>query len=464
MADKELASVSETTSGAAGAMEVTRPLVSGVVAVSVAAGHLEGTGLGPADTVAAMSSVAGTIGIAPYLAGEPMFWRPHNGIVETLEFKTNILASRNGTEQRIKGRQAARQYFAMSLHLDTDKKNAWYNSVLHSNQKSAWYVPVWTEYAEFTGDIDKGDTAISVDTTFADFRSTSFAMIWKSDSQWEVVSVLSKTDSSLTLDYSVLGDYADDCLILPIRKCYLTQPAVRTRGTSPVAIVKLVFSVWDNEDVTGYTRSAAWNTLVGAPAFDDCVDILSTPAFMDRTHTENSSANVRVLDFQTGIFQLQNKSDFNRLVQDHVFYNDTKQACWEFRQLICALGGRQKTVLIPTFRGDLVQVSDIAPTDEKVTIENIAMNDAGANDMRKYIGFYFESTSTLVVRAITGTAWLSASLEQVTFDRGLDLPTVEPGDCRICFIDKCRLSSDKVEIHWEFSHRNECRPNFLRVK
>ena len=439
------------------------PLRSTVVATSGADGKLDRqpslVGL-----VAATSSAVGVIGIAPYLIGEPMFWRPHGGIVETLEWKTNILASRNGTEQRIKGRQAPRQFFAMMLHLDTDKKNAWYNSILHSNQKSAWYVPVWSEYSEFTGDIAKGDTVINVDTKYADFRATSFAIIWKSDSEWEIVSVLSKNDSSLTLDYSIINSYADSCLIMPVRRCYLTHPATKTRNTSPVSKVRLVFSVWDNEDVTGYSRSTLWGTLVNSPAFEDCVDILDTPAFMGRTHTENSSANVRILDYQTGVFQLQSKSDFNRLIQDHKFYNDTKQACWEFRQYLCAMGGRQKTSLVPTFRDDLVQDSDVGPSDTKVNVENIAVDDAGVNSMRKYIGFYFESTDTLIVRAITGTARLSASIEQVTFDRSLcRATTVEPGDCQICFIDKCRLSSDKVVLRWEFSHRNECRLNFLRV-
>ena len=395
--------------------------------------------------------------ITPGFDATGLQWRPHDGILETLEWNTSILKSFNGTEQRIKLRQSPRQFFKLRLFLNTDKKNSQYEALLFARQKLTWLIPVWTEFAEHTTAISTYDITITVDTTFADYRAGNKALIWKSETEYEFVAIESVTDSLLTLDrsYAILNNYTGTKFIMPVRTAYMVSQNRKSKQNSPVAFVDMVFAVKDNTDITGYTVDADYDSL----------NVLIVPAFMDGAHLESSDADSITLDYGTGVFSVVSNSTYNFLAQSHLFFNDTKQAAWEFRQFLYSLDGRQKTVLIPTFRDDLTQTDDIETTDTAVNIEHINLTyNMGANDLRAYIGFYFTATNVLIVRKITAIAEISSTKEQISFDKNLDLTTVvSAGDCEICFVDKCRLASDKVEIQWPRAYYNECRTNFMRV-
>jgi hypothetical protein len=383
-----------------------------------------------------------------------LFWRPQANIVETLEWKTSILKSHNGTEQRIKIRKSPRQYFKLKLILNNDKINTQFDSVIHAWQKENWLIPIWTEFVRHTEDINAHDFEINVDTTFADFRDSNKAMIWQSQDNWEVVSVTTKTNDKLNLDYSVLSNYSGEKFIIPVRTAYVTSYSRKEKQNSPISIVELVFSVYDNINIIDYEIENSY----------DSFDLLTIPAFMNNTHEEISDGDILLMDFKTGIFKVDSNTDFNIVTQNHIFFNDSKQSCWKFRQFLHYLCGRQKSVLIPTFRDDIIQANSIEFDDSFVEIENIKLaENMGFNKLRKYIGFYFNN-GNLIIRKIENIEELNDEKEKITFNYilGNDAP-IEVGDCKICFVDKCRLSSDRVEIKWPNAHRNECETNFVRV-
>jgi hypothetical protein len=452
-------SVITATSNVTGSLSVTTQFEGSSSSTSAATGNPFNVQPGLFGGVGAVSTTTALMAVIPGFGATGIPWRPHDGILETLEWKTSILKAFNGTEQRIKSRQSPRQFFKLRLLFDTDKKNSQYEAMLFSRQKETWLFPVWSEFVEHTTDINKHDTTISVDTTFADYRENNKALIWKSETEYEFVAIESVTDSLLTLDpnYSIQCDFTGDKLIMPVRTAYMVSRNRKSKTNSPVAFVDAVFAVTDNTGIAGYTQAANYDSL----------NLLVVPAFMEGVHLESSDADAITLDYGTGIFSVVSDSIYNFLSQSHVFYNDTKQAAWEFRQFLYSLDGRQKTVLIPTFRDDLVQVSgiDIEPLDTSVVIENIRLaKNMGANNLRTYLGFYFVATNVLIVRKITGITELDPDQERIDFDVDLDLATaVSAGDCKICFVDKCRLASDKVEIQWLRSHYNQCTTNFMRV-
>ncbi len=448
--------VSSVTSGP---FNVQPGLVGSVDAVSELAAVLLNVQPGLFGLVSAVSTTTAAMAVIPGFGATGIPWRPHDGILETLEWKTSILKAFNGTEQRIKSRQSPRQFFKLRFLFGTDKKNSQYEAMLFSRQKETWLIPVWSEFVEHTTDINMHDTTISVDTTFADYRPNNKALIWKSETEYEFVAIASVTDSLLTLDpsYAIQCDFTGDKLIMPVRTAYMVSQNRKSKTNSPVAFVDAVFAVTDNTDIAGYAQADSYDSL----------NLLIVPAFMEGVHLESSDADSITLDYGTGVFSVVSDSIYNFLSQSHVFYNDTKQAAWEFRQFLYSLDGRQKTVLIPTFRDDLAQVSsiNIEPSDTSVTIENIRLaKNMGLNDLRTYIGFYFSTTNVLIVRKITAITELSPEQEQIDFDVNLDLTAaVSAGDCKICFVDKARLASDKVEIRWLRSHYNQCATNFMRV-
>lgn len=412
--------------------------------------------------IAAVSSLSvNTVDLYPDFGATTLFFRPQANIVEILEWKTSILKSHDGTEQRIKIRQSPRQHFRYQILLDTNKLNTWLDSQVHGWLKLKWLVPIWTEYVKHTIDINNKDTTIAVDTTEADFRDGGLAIVWKTPTEYEVVKILTVQDDQLILDpnYGMLANFTGTKYIIPVREAYMTMSVTKDRYNSEIGIATMVFKIYDNTDITGWVPAANY----------DGMPVLDTPAFMERTHIEGSNPNNKVLDYQTGTFEIVNHQDFNFTTQAHKFNNDTKAACWDFRKFLYSLNGKQKSILIPTFRSDFVQSGTIISGQTYVDIEKINLtDDMGFNNMRTYIGFYFPSTGQLIVRKITNIAFvglsLCATLERITFNADLGYTDIlNPGDCQIGFVDKCRLVSDKVEINWERTDKNVCDTKFARI-
>ena len=204
--------------------------------------------------------------------------------------------------ERIKSRQSPRQFFKLRLFFDTDKKNSQYGAMLFARQKETWLIPVWSEFVEHTTDINKFDTTISVDTTFADYRASSKALIWKSETEYEFIAIASVSDSLLTLDsnYSVQCDFTGDKLIMPVRTAYMVSQNRKSKTNSPVAFVDAVFAVTDNTDIAGYTRTDSYDSL----------NLLVVPAFMEGVHLESSDADAVTLDYGTGVFSVVSDSTY----------------------------------------------------------------------------------------------------------------------------------------------------------
>jgi hypothetical protein len=403
------------------------------------------------------STLSSFLDIIPDFEAATLYYRPQNKILETMEWKTSILKARDGTEQRIKIRQSPRQHFKLNILFETNKINTKFDALIHGWQKLTWLLPIWTEYVIHTTDINHHDIYVDVDTTFADFRNNSKAIIWQSPDYFEVITVDSKTDSRLNLNanYTVLNNFTGSKIIAPVRTAYLTSSINKKRYNSELSLIELIFEVYDNINFDDYTPEINY----------DGFAVLNIPSFMENSHDETSDADIIVVDYETGIFDVKSYSDFNFLSQDHIFINETKQECWNFRKFLHSLNGQQKTVLIPTFRNDVVQISNIDADDIYVDIEEIGLTDnMGLNDLRTYIGFYF-TDGTLIVRKIIDISKINeTNYERITLDKPLNLSTIlTPGDCKIGFVDKCRLASDKVELKWDFAGRNECKTRFMRV-
>ena len=412
--------------------------------------------IGSITAVSNLPDTSNYLAIVPDFEAATLFWRPQDSIVETLEWKTSILNAYDGSEQRIKIRQTPRQLFNLRLILNTNKENTWFDSIIHTWQKLTWLLPIWSEYVEHTADINAKDESIeNIDTTNADFRNDSKAMVWKSATEYEVVVIDTKTDSNLNLSYSMLNSYTGIKYIMPVRTAYLIASSKKERYNSETSVVNLTFAVYNNVEFTDYVPNTIY----------DGYEVLDTPAFMDDTHSEDSDGDILITDFETGIFKVESSSNFNFLSQSHKFFNDNKVACWNFRKFLHSLSGRQKTIIIPTFRSDVTQTDDIETTDTSVKIENIKLaTNMGFNALRTYIGFYFTTTGVLIIRKIKAIVEIDANEERISFNTNLGLANpVVSGDCKICFVDKCRLTSDSIQINWQYANRNECKTNFMRV-
>jgi hypothetical protein len=209
--------------------------------------------------------------------------------------------------------------------------------------------------------------------------------------------------------------------------------------------------VSDNVEITGHVPAATY----------DGIEVLMQRSYIDEQQQENHDPDVWVLDNQTGVFHVVSDSDFNVVTQDHKFHNDTKIAAWAFRKFLHALAGRQGVVLVPTWRNDMTLSRQAGVSDTTIYIANNQLAYLmGYNVLRQYLAFK-KADGSLIVRKITDMDEVDASEDSIDLDAGPG--EFVPAGTHLCFVDKCRLASDRVEIVWERAGVNWCKAQLARV-
>lgn len=379
-------------------------------------------------------------------------WRPQQPVKEKLAWLTDVLDAKDGSEQRISVRQVPRQGFKFPVMMESEKQQAKLDAVMFGWQKRSWGLPVWPELVVHTATITAAVTTITVDTTNADFRDDSLAIIWQSEDNCEVVQIETVAAGSLTLATPVQNTFTGHKLIMPVRTAQMDASSKRKGYSSGLAIADVSFAVKDNILLTGFTPATTYKTL----------PVLTEATAVNPTQKKSSDGDVYVVDCKTGDFDYFSDSDFNINLQSHLFYKDTKADCWDFRKFIHSLLGQIGTFYVATHKDDMILDAQIGSSDTSFNIEGIGLADnMGVNDLRTDIAFIFPN-GTQLYREVTGIT-KSGTEEIITIDSSLGVE-VDPGDCIISWLDKLRLAEDEVEFVWTKAHEMLCNPLLKAVK
>jgi hypothetical protein len=374
---------------------------------------------------------------------------PLSPMQESLEWLTEILTAKDGSEQRIALRPAPRQGFVMRFFFNTEEDQARFDAFLFNWQKKTWGLPVWSEGVSHSATIAAGASTIVVDTSEGDFREDGLALIWQSPTSYEAVRIDTIDSSGLNLSDTVKATWTGEKEIIPLRLANMVTHSQKRAHPDGDAIVECVFLVRDNIVLTGYTP----------PVTHDSIEVLGA-SYVESTEDEVSDGDVRLADYGLGQFDFFSDSEFIKIDKTHVFKKFAKADCWDFRLFLHSLLGMRDVVWIPSFKADLTQTAQIGGADTSFPVVNVGLTDNAVTDMRDHLAFVFPDGTTLY-REITGVTE-SGDEEIVSIDSALGL-IVNIGDCEISFLDKYRLSSDKVEMDWENRQELECGASFVRV-
>jgi len=393
----------------------------------------------------------------------PIFaFPPTIEVKETLEWLTNIIkpADGVGSEQRISIRPIPRQFFAYSIPLLNEKEQSRFDAFMFGHQKLSWDLPIWIYKVLHSTTITAGAMSITVDTTYADFRDDGYAIIWKSLTECEKVSIDTVTSGSLTLKAGVVSTYTGDKFIMPCRTAQIIDAVRRMNEEADYSIAQVTFAVKDNILLTGYVPDETYNAADSGSLEAPIILTGSVIGIQEKDCSSDSDSDVQ--DYDTGDFDYFSNSKFNLIGQNWTFYNDTRAKCWNFRLLLHYLKGRQGVCWLPTYKNDLVQVETIGAADTFFSVENIGLTDNMTfNSLRTHLAFVF-TDGTIIPREIVDISENSTGYDEITIDSALGLE-VEVGDCKICFLDLSRQASDIVSIDWLEYNKNSVNQVFMAI-
>jgi hypothetical protein len=119
-------------------------------------------------------------------------------------------------------------------------------------QPLRFYAPLWCDATDLTADLAAGDAIVQLDTTTRPFfTAPGYAMLWRSESYAEVVTIEELDDTLVLLASGISQDYAAaGTRVIPCRIMWLSLPLDLTWQNSTIASVPISFV--DEKDQAGY--------------------------------------------------------------------------------------------------------------------------------------------------------------------------------------------------------------------
>ncbi len=381
-------------------------------------------------------------------------YRPQTPIRETLAFKTDVIQLFDGTEQRIKIREAPRQAFDFSVRTDDDRTRDSINSVLYDWQARVFGVPLWFEAESPDAPIAINDLVIQVDTTTSDYRVDGLVMVYDGNFNFEALEVESFTASEITVKTGFTKSFGLlSTIIMPIRTAYTKPSLSNTRFAIGPSDFKMTFDVLDNidlSDIGAATTFLGTGQTIAKPVLDG-LNFMS-----GNTISEGTRRRVIELDHQTGpkiTFSPWSKS--KPLFQ---FATEAKSQLevWNFRKLMHFLKGSQTAFYIPTGRRDFKPLQDIGDSATGFQIPNIGWTNFVDSVTPRSDLLILRTDGTQSLHLITGSSEVSADVENISISPPISpaLPLAELD--RMAVMTLSRIIDDKVTLE----HR---RPGESRI-
>jgi hypothetical protein len=352
------------------------------------------------------------------------------GVKENLLWLNNVMESRNGTEQRVRHRDAPRQQFAVQAYLNKDDRNLIEN-IMYGTRGTTFAIPVWTESRD--GDpITSGDTVINVSTLYGDFRLDGLALIWESSRKFHAFQIDAITDTTITTDRGVPTDF-DNPVIMPIRTArFLNDPTRNTTGYD--GVFTGAFEVTDNIKLATSASAVQYN---GEDFYDDIPLMSNMNGLPDKYNTR-----VDLLDYKTGVIELVAPWNYNRVNRQFELILDGLEEIWNFRLWLHRRAGRLVPFYMPTFENNLTIIDRGILTDA-LTCRNDEYS--GQSSSRDNMAFR-RSDDTWYFRNVLSSAVNSLNQDAIVLDSalGFDYTELEFSS----YMGLKRLASDKIEITW----------------
>jgi hypothetical protein len=352
---------------------------------------------------------------------------------ETMLWKTDVLNSYNGTEQRVKVRRNPRHRLAIKAYLDKDERHRVEN-LMYGWRQREWAIPMWHEARNVDGVVAQDDLTINVDTQYGDFRVDYLAVLWENPRKFDVFQIESLTTSSITLPRGVNDNYGLNAIVMPVRTARMVKDPIRyTTGYD--AVLETILEVTDNASYPADPSAIQYN---GEDTF-----------FMEPLQTgadgspDSYHYDMVVLDNQSGLVNQYAPWDNIRIKRQFELIVEGLQDIWEMRQWLDRRAGKLVPFYMPTYENNFKILNTGTVVDSLEVLEEDFTTQSSTRTtivIKKTDGTYiFRTIIDSVLNGVSGNV-------DLTLDTALNFDASEIDE--INFIGLKRLDSDQIDFDW----------------
>lgn len=361
-------------------------------------------------------------------------------LVETLGFKTGILLKRDGTEQRSALRMHPRQTFDL-MYLTESLERQLLEARVFAGQDRTFGIPLWAEASVLTATALTGAATVSVDDTrYRDYRVGETVILWTSATEYQSLTLLSKTNTTLTFTDVLTADFVAGDRAMPVRTAKMSQKISGERYHRNLQRTRLKMTV-TNAGID-LADTSSFSTYAGKVLLDD-------PNAAQETATEDWDRAGTVIDGETGLFTLETVYPVARRGSTKTFVTRTQASKWAVRQLLHALRGRAVSFYLPTFFDDFAVTQNVTSGSSVLRFKNFGFKKFVDAQKPRGVVRLVTTAGTKVARAISSSTEIDDETEEITVSSswGVDA-TVDEID-RVEYLELSRLDTDDVQITHE---------------
>lgn len=378
----------------------------------------------------------------------PPVWQ--TGIIERLEWLTNVIEAQDGSEQRIALRQTPRRIFEFTF-LVQDRQRAELEAKLWANGAKAWDVPIWTDKTLSTAVIVDGSLIVPVDTVGRDF-AVGCKVLLKDRYNTRLATIVDVYPTYIALTSAMPYDMEDETEVTPVRTGYLDQSQQVTRFTGDALYDVVRFQL---DDISSHEAETAADMYRGYPVYEGAT------TGWDSDPVTSYQRKTDVVDFGHGGIYRDDLTGLPKLTSSHFWTISSRLAIADFRAFLYARRGRLNAMWLPSFLPDLQLTSITASAALQLNVLNTGYTDnyqlaKNRRDIRIEL-----QDGTILYRRITTCAVIDDQTEQLTIGVAPGIDLVPDQIERISFMTFSRLQADAIELAWQWGDLVNVNANWV---
>lgn len=365
----------------------------------------------------------------------------------------------DGSEQRISsGPDNPRQFFEPVYLLEGNDRQRM-QALLFDWSTNVFGFPLWKEALRITAATAPGATQYSVvGGDEPDLRIGGLAAVIGDTVTFDVINIASISPTLIEASDPAINGYPVGTRLMPLRTAFITREQRSSRPPVSMESFQLTFEVTDNDTgaIVPSITPGFWSLFEGRVLFDDCNFI---PGNMEAEYLRK----LYRFDNETGLIEQLSIWNRNKRRQRKGFSLRGRPALREFRGLLSAFRGIQKSFWIPTFIEDLTAAADLQIGISTIDVESI-----------NYVRFVRQrlpmsrfritfTDATTLVRTVTDSATVSATVERLTLDTPWPANRTVAEIARIEFYELTRLDTNEVTITHDHATKATCIVPLIRV-
>lgn len=359
-----------------------------------------------------------------------------NDVKETLQWRTDILQSSSGYEQRRSLRLAPK----ISLEADfllNDKERQFFDLVMVGWSARTFVLPIWNQQQWLQTVHNSGSFVVYCDTTHRNFRSNRLALLRGEDAfDNETIEIERVLSDRLILKRPLIKTWSKGTCLSPAATTQLESPPQLIKRTDRMMRCHIIFNLTESID---HSASLPTTTYRNYPVFAEVPNERE-----DLTHSHERL--LHVIENATGVSLKTDsaKAAFQLYRYQWLTHGRLSQA--NLRSFLYGLRGSQKAVWLPTFSDDLTLKATITSTSQSMDVEwcgytRFAVNQLGRQDIQITL-----KSGVVLFRRIISSTEINSQTERLLVDSIFPNQILTTDIIRISFITLCRLSNDTVSI------------------